>query len=212
MKLRLSIDTFAIGVMTVLTVIIGIVILVGESAGVQVRVDVPEDGVVGPFEAVTFTFSEKISTEIASDLISIDPIHEGYLSAVDDYSVRFIPLKPYEQDVTYTFKVSPGEINSTTREVKKPQSWQVHVREPRVAYVVSEGGQSSIWSMTPRCAWPRCKGCLIPTARAAPAALSSTPRSARGSRTTCRSLCAHWAEPPHARRRRRGADWPTTFL
>lgn len=148
MKTRLSIDTLASGVMIALTIIIGIVILVGERAGIQVRVDLPKDGIIGSFEAVTFTFPEKISTEIASDLISIDPIHEGYLSAVDDYSVRFIPLKPYEQDVTYTFKVSPGEINSTTREVKKPQSWQVHVREPRVAYVVSEAGQSSIWSMT----------------------------------------------------------------
>lgn len=148
MKLRLSIDTLAIGVMTTLTVIIGIVILLGESAGVQVRVDIPEDGIVGPFETVTFTFPEKISAEIASDLISLEPIHEGYLSAVDDYSVRFIPLKPYEQGITYTFKVIPGEINSTKREVKKAQTWQVQVREPRVAYVVSEGGQSSIWSMT----------------------------------------------------------------
>ena len=148
MKTHLSIDTLAVSVMIALTIIIGIVILIGEGAGIQVRVDLPEDGVVGPFEAVTFTFPEKISAEIASDLISLEPIHEGYLSAVDDYSVRFIPLKPYEQGVTYTFKVSPGEINATTREVKKPQSWQFHVREPRVAYVVSEAGQSSIWSMT----------------------------------------------------------------
>ncbi|MBI2333799.1 MAG: hypothetical protein HYU84_16875, partial [Chloroflexi bacterium] len=148
MKIRLSVDTLGIGVMIGLAIIAGVVILLGESAGVQVRVDLPEDGIVGPFEAVTFTFSEKISAEIASDLISLDPIHEGYLSAVDDYSVRYIPIKPYEQDVPYTFKVIRGEINSGTREVKKPQSWQVHVREPRVAYVVSEDGQSGIWSMT----------------------------------------------------------------
>ena len=97
MKTHLSIDTLAVSVMIALTIIIGIVILIGEGAGIQVRVDLPEDGVVGPFEAVTFTFPEKISAEIASDLISLEPIHEGYLSAVDDYSVRFIPLKPYEQ-------------------------------------------------------------------------------------------------------------------
>lgn len=147
MKIRLTVDTLAIGVMIGLAIIVGAIILLGESAGVQVRVDLPEDGVVGPFEAVTFTFSEKISAEIAADQISLDPIHEGYLEAVDDYSVRFVPLKPYERDVTYTFKVIPGEINTSTREVKKPQSWQVHVREPRVAYVVSEEGQSGIWSM-----------------------------------------------------------------
>ncbi|GAB4498082.1 MAG: hypothetical protein OHK003_08940 [Anaerolineales bacterium] len=147
MKIRLTVDTLAIGVMIGLAILVGAIILLGESAGVQVRVDLPEDGVVGPFEAVTFTFSEKISAEIAADQISLDPIHEGYLEAVDDYSVRFVPLKPYKRDVTYTFKVIPGEINTSTREVKKPQSWEVHVREPRVAYVVSEEGQSGIWSM-----------------------------------------------------------------
>lgn len=147
MKTRFNVDTLAIGVMLILAAIAGVVILIGESAGVQVRVDLPENGVVGPFEAVTFTFSEKISAEIASDLISLDPIHEGYLSAVDDYSVRFVPLKPYQRDVTYTFRVIPGEINAGTREVKNPQSWQVQVREPRVAYLVSVEGQSGIWSM-----------------------------------------------------------------
>ena len=146
MKTRLTIDTVAIGILITLAVIAGMVIWAGESAGVQVRIDLPEDGSVGPFEAFTFTFSEKISAEIASDLISLDPIHEGYLESLDDYSVRFVPLKPYEKDVTYTFRVIAGEINATTREVKQPQSWQFHAREPRVAYLISENGQSSIWS------------------------------------------------------------------
>ena len=128
MKPRFSFDTIAIGVMVVLAVVAGLVILLGESAGVRVRTDLPEDGIVGPFQTVTFTFSDKISAEIASDLISLDPIHEGYLESVDDYNVRFVPLKPYEKDVTYTFKVIPGEINTPTREVKEVHRWEVHVR------------------------------------------------------------------------------------
>jgi len=147
MKSRLSFDTVALSVMAVLAVVIGVVILLGEGAGVRVRTDVPVDGIVGPFQKVTFTFSDKISAEIASGLISLDPIHEGYLESLDDYSVRFVPLKPYEQGTTYTFKVIPGEINSTTREVKDVHNWQVQVREPRVAYVISAEGQSGIWSM-----------------------------------------------------------------
>lgn len=146
MKTRLTIDTVAIGILITLAVIAGMVIWAGEGAGVRVRVDLPEGGLVGPFETVTFTFSEKISAEIASDLISLDPIHEGYLESLDDYSVRFVPLKPYERNTTYIFKVIAGEINATTREVKQPQSWEVHVREPRVAYLISENGESSIWS------------------------------------------------------------------
>jgi Tol biopolymer transport system component len=147
MKLRLSVDTLALGVMLILAVIVGVVILLGEGAGVRIRVDLPEDGMVGPFETVTFTFSEKISAEIAADQLSLDPIHEGYLEAVDDYSIRFVPLKPYERGVTYTFKVIPGEVNASTREVKKPQSWQVNVRESRIAYLISENNQSSLWSL-----------------------------------------------------------------
>lgn len=146
MKIRPSFDTLAISVILSLAVLAGTIIWIGENAGVQVRVDLPEGNIVGPYQTVTFTFSEKISAEIASDLISLDPIHEGYLESLDDYSVRFVPLKPYEKDVTYTFRVIAGEINTTTREVKQPQSWQFHTREPRVAYLVSENGQSSIWS------------------------------------------------------------------
>lgn len=147
MKIRLSVDTLAIGFMLALALVAGAVILIGENAGVRVRTDLPEDGIVSPFQTVTFTFSEKISAEIAADQISLEPIHEGYLQAVDDYSVRFVPLMAYELGVTYTFRIIPGEINATTREVKQAQSWGVQVREPRAAYLVSAEGQSSIWSM-----------------------------------------------------------------
>lgn len=146
MKIRFTFDTVAIGVLLLLAAITGGVIWAGNNAGVQVRVDIPEDGEASPFEPVTFTFSEAVSAEIASDLISLDPIHEGYLESLDDHSLRFVPLKPYERGVTYTFRVIAGEINSTTREVKTPQSWELRAREPRVAYLVSANGQSNIWS------------------------------------------------------------------
>lgn len=147
MKIRLTIDTLAIGLLIGLAVIVGFIILLGESAGVQARTDVPDAGEVGPFGAITFTFSEAIDAEITSDLISIDPIHEGYLEWVDTYSMRYVPLKPFERGVNYSVKVSAGEININGREVKKAQTWEFSVREPRVAYLISENGQSGIWSM-----------------------------------------------------------------
>lgn len=147
MKIRFTVDTLAIGLLVGLTMLVGFIILLGESAGVQARTDVPDAGEVGPFEAITFTFSEAIDAEITSDLISIDPIHEGYLEWVDTYSMRYVPLKPYERGVNYSVKISAGEININGREVKKTQTWEFHVREPRVAYLISENGQSGIWSM-----------------------------------------------------------------
>ncbi len=147
MKTRLSFDTVAISVLITLAILAGVIIWVGESAGVQVRVDLPEDGAVGPYQPITFTFSETISAEITSDLVSVEPIHDGYLESVDDRSVRYIPLKPYEPGTVYTVKVIAGEVNIKGRELKKAQNWNIHTREPRVAYVVSENNQSSIWSL-----------------------------------------------------------------
>ena len=146
MKSRITVDTLAIGLILFLAAIAGVIIWVGESAGVGVRVDLPEDGLVGPHQAITFKFSEVVSAEMASELVAFDPIHEGYLQTVDDTSVRFVPLRPFDPDVTYTVKVIAGETNIKGREVKKPQSWTFNVREPRVAYLVTAEGQSSIWS------------------------------------------------------------------
>lgn len=148
MKTRRSLDTVAMGVLLTLAILAGAIIWVGESAGVQVSVDLPEDGEVGPYQTITFTFSEVVSSELASDLISIDPIQEGYLATVDDRTVRYVPLKPYDSEQLYTVRIIPGETNIKGREVKKAKSWQIHAREPLVAYLISDEGQSGIWSMT----------------------------------------------------------------
>lgn len=148
MKPRLTVDTLSIGLISILAAVAGIIIWVGESAGVRVRVDAPEDGLVGPYAAITFTFSEAIDPGIAPDLISIEPIHEGYLQWTGANSLRFVPLQPYKRDQVYTAKVIAGEVNIKGREVKTTQTWQFHIREPRVAYLASGEDQSGIWSMT----------------------------------------------------------------
>lgn len=151
----LSLDTAATSVLAVLMALVSITILLGEGAGVQVRVSLPENGKVGPLEAITFTFSEPFDPEMASDLISFDPVHEGYLEWVDTYNMRFVPLKPFEQDATYTLTLSKGETAANGREVKKAASWNFTVREPRIAYMISDNNQSSIWSTDLKNASPR---------------------------------------------------------
>ncbi len=146
MKSRITVDTLAIGLILFLAAVAGIIIWIGESAGVSVRVDLPEDGLVGPYAAITFKFSEVVSAEMVSELVALDPVHEGYLQTVDDTSVRYVPLKPFDPEITYTVKVIAGETNIKGREVKKPQSWTFSVRETRVAYLVTAEGQSGIWS------------------------------------------------------------------
>ena len=143
----ISLDTTATSVLAILMALVSIVILLGEGTGVQVRLSLPDDGVVGPYETITFTFSEPFDPEITSDLISFTPVHEGYLEWMDTYTMRFVPLKPFEKNVTYSLNISAGEVAINGREVKKAQAWDFHVREPRVAYLISENNQSSIWSV-----------------------------------------------------------------
>ncbi|NWF63697.1 MAG: hypothetical protein HXY38_05255 [Chloroflexi bacterium] len=139
-------DAAASGALALLTLLISATIFLGEGAGVQVRVSLPQDGKVGPFETIVFTFSEAFDPEIASDLISFEPVHEGYLEWVDTYTLRFVPIQPFERGVTYTLKIRKGEISANGREVKTEQTRQFTPREPRIAYLVSENNKSMIWS------------------------------------------------------------------
>lgn len=147
MKFRLTFDTAAIGILVILAALVGFTILLGEGAGVRVRVDLPEDGVVSPFQTITFTFSEAFDSEMASALISLDPVEEGYLEWTGTYTMRYTPVVPYKQGTTYKLLVDSGEVAINGREVKKAQTWNFNVREPRVAYLLTKGDESSIWSV-----------------------------------------------------------------
>lgn len=147
MKFRLTFDIAAIGILVILAALVGLAILLGESAGVRVRVDLPEDGVVSPYQTITFTFSESFDSEMASALISLDPVEEGYLEWTGTYTMRYTPVVPYKQDTTYKLLVDSGEVAINGREVKKAQTWNFHVREPRMAYLLTQGEESAIWSM-----------------------------------------------------------------
>mgnify|MGYP001176885045 CR=1 FL=1 len=147
MKFRLSLDTAAVSLLLTLAALVGFVIFIGEQAGVRVRVDLPEDGVVGPYQTITFTFSEAFDSEMASSLIFLDPVQEGYLEWTDTYTLRFTPVQAYQKGVTYRVLVDAGETSSGGREVKQAQTWNFTVREPRVAYLLMQENRNSIWSV-----------------------------------------------------------------
>lgn len=147
MKSLTSLDRLAVGVMLTFALLAAGIIFFGEQAGVRLRVDLPEGGEVSPMQVITFTFSEKIDPEITAEQITITPIHEGYLEWADTYSLRFVPLVPFEKGKTYNLTFNAGEISTSGREVKQKQSWQFQVREPRIAYLVVKAPQSAIWSV-----------------------------------------------------------------
>ncbi|MDP1546272.1 MAG: hypothetical protein Q8L87_09640 [Anaerolineales bacterium] len=147
MKFNASLDRIALGVLLTLTVLVTLTILFGEGAGVRVHVDLPANGEVGPYQTIEFKFSEPIDSGIASDLISLDPVHEGYLQWVNDTTLRFIPLRPFELGTIYKVILNAGEVATNGREVKKGQTWDFTVRQPLVAYLLTDGITSSIWAV-----------------------------------------------------------------
>lgn len=143
----ISFETAASGTLAALMLLVSAIILIGENAGVRVNVNLPEDRLVGPFQAIQFTFSEPFNLEIISELISIEPVHEGAIQWVNTRTMQYIPLKPYEENRTYTININPGEITKNGREAKNKQTWEFQVREPRVVYLISENRQSALWSI-----------------------------------------------------------------
>jgi len=143
----LDLDTLAPIILTVLVAMVCLTIFLGENKGIQVHLSLPKDGIVGPYETIVFKFSEPFDPDLIADLISFTPIHEGYLEWVDTYTLQFVPTIPYEKGVTYSLKISPGEATTTGREIKKMGYWKFSLREPRITFLVTNNGQSSLWSM-----------------------------------------------------------------
>ncbi|NJN79035.1 MAG: hypothetical protein HC797_00365 [Anaerolineales bacterium] len=147
MKQNLSFDKVAISILIVLSILVGITIFVGESVGIRVRADLPEEGRVSPYQKIQITFSESVSTEMAYELITLNPVHEGVLEWENERTLYFVPLKPFALNTKYTLTLNAGVINANGGEIKKLQSWDFYVREPLVAYMLTDANQSGVWAI-----------------------------------------------------------------
>ncbi len=119
----------------------------GRRAGVRVTTDLPQSGVIAPFQTIKITFSEPVDFELASAVVSMDPIVDGYLEWVDSRTMQFVPIKPFELDTVYKLTLSPGILAATGRELKQMQTWEFTVRDPQVVYLLTDDNQSSLWAM-----------------------------------------------------------------
>ena len=147
MKTKLTLDTVAVSVLIFMTVLVGLVILIGVQAGIRITVDLPQNHVIAPFQPIKMTFSEPVNFELASSVIWMDPILDGYLEFIDSRTIQYVPISPFELDTTYTLSLSPDVLNMDGGELKKPRAWEFTVREPLVAYLVTDADQSSVWTM-----------------------------------------------------------------
>lgn len=147
MKVKLSLDTAAGGLLTLLVLLTGLVILIGVQAGVRVSVDLPKDQDISPLQTITLTFSEPVDFEMASSVIALDPVLEGYLERVDERNIRFVPIQPFQPGVNYTLILNPDVLTADGNALKKGRTWQFRVREPLIAFLSPDATDSGIWSI-----------------------------------------------------------------
>jgi Tol biopolymer transport system component len=144
MKIRLTFDTAAIGVLIVLALTLGLTILLGAQAGVRVSATLPKRA--APFQQIKLTFSESVNPQIAESLFSIQPAVDGRLDWLDSRTLTFSPSRPFELDTDYKLTLSPGILTEDGAALKRKQSWQMKVRDPLVAYLLTGEGQSGVWA------------------------------------------------------------------
>ena len=72
---------------------------------------------------------------------------DGRSNGLNSRTLQFVPTRPFELGTVYKLTLSPGNLTSTGRVLKNGQSWEFQVRDPLVAYLLTDDNQSSIWAM-----------------------------------------------------------------
>jgi Tol biopolymer transport system component len=147
MKIRLTLDTAAIGVLIFLTAAVGAAILLGAQAGVRVTATLPERGLIGPFQKIKLTFSESVNRQMAETLFSIQPALDGKIKWLDSRTLQFVPASPFQPDTDYKLILRAGSLTAKGRAVKSDQVWQARVRNPLIVYLNVADKKSILWTM-----------------------------------------------------------------
>ena len=130
-----------------LLLLIALVVILGIQLGIRVNVEIPAGNHVGPFEALTFNFSEPVEASLAVQKFSIQPEVQGKFEWTDLKTLRFIPSEPYQINTSYTLSLSAGTLTKNGEALKTTRTWQFEVRQPLVVYVGVDHGKSRLLAM-----------------------------------------------------------------
>ena len=143
----LDLDSAAGLVTGFLLLAIALAIFIGNQIGVRVKAQLPEDSIIGPYEALTLVFSEPVEESLAMERFAIQPDVKGKFEWVDSKTMHFVPIQPFAPDTEYTLALIPGLLTNNGKYLKKPQSWKFRVRSPKVVYMVTNEGTSRLWTV-----------------------------------------------------------------
>jgi len=150
--MKSSFDKAALGVLVFLSLALALTILLGSQAGVRVSATLPDGLSLGeskritPFQKITLTFSEPVNPQMAEALFEIQPAVDGQLKWLDSRTLTFSPSHPFELDTNYKLTLRPGILSEDGVALKREYLWQMKVRDPLVAYLLTGDGQSAVWA------------------------------------------------------------------
>jgi WD40 repeat protein len=141
-------DKVATGVIAISMLLVGLAIFLGRQAGIRVTTDLPKDGLVGPYQVITLTFSDAMFPMTTEAQFEIQPPVNGKISWVNSRTMQFVPQEPYKLNVEYKLLLHSGIFTQNNLELKREQQWRMQVREPLVAYLkVIQDKESVVWVM-----------------------------------------------------------------
>jgi Tol biopolymer transport system component len=129
-------DRVALGAIAGLSVLIGVILIRGDQAGVQIAGSTPRAGAEGVASRarVSFTFSEAMNPSTLNGRIRINPPVSGTLSW-NGATASFAPAHPLQHDTLYTVTVRAGASSARGRLMLRDASWTFRTGHPRVVYL-----------------------------------------------------------------------------
>src|SRR5688500_17892783 len=118
-----SFDRTVLGIITGLTIIIGLVILLGDHVGVPIRDLQPADeSTPSTTSPIRVEFGQDMNTDGVESRFYIAPVVEGEFQW-DGNTLMFQPTFPLTAGQTYTVIVDAGAQSTNGRATKQPIRW-----------------------------------------------------------------------------------------
>jgi Tol biopolymer transport system component len=88
---------------------------------------------IGPFETITFRFSQPVGAEDVQSVLKMQPYIPGKFDWQNDHTLLFIPSSPYPENVT--FLLGRSRIGKGGVWLRQDATWKLSVRQLVIVYL-----------------------------------------------------------------------------
>jgi dipeptidyl aminopeptidase/acylaminoacyl peptidase len=108
---------------------------------------------IGPYETLTFTFSQAVKANDVENELQLQPAISGKLTWLDDHTAHFIPAKPYFG--TVRVRLARGQIGANGEWLRNDVSWALTVRQPQIVYMNYDEPKNELMAVSMEGGTPR---------------------------------------------------------